>query len=139
MDMSVVIVDDSEVDRFMIKRRLLEAQDFGDVVEIAAGDIFLEEYFSAPSASVDAQKLLVLMDINMPRLTGFDTIAQMQERLADGKGPTDCIVLILTSSDNPDDIKMADMFDIVEGYIVKPVGRADVDLIRSVYEERLAA
>lgn len=57
---------------------------------------------------------LVLLDINMPELTGFDVIRALQ---ADGVVNLSGKVIILTNSANPADRKMAN--DLGVDYVVK--------------------
>lgn len=57
---------------------------------------------------------LTLMDINMPKLNGFDAIARIQEFSPDAK------FIILSSSSKKDEIISAKTLN-VSGYLVKPV------------------
>jgi len=132
----VAIVDDSEVDRYTVKRRLSKLEEFEDVLEFDAGDTFLDRYFKPLRLNPDAhEKLVVLMDINMPRMDGFETVAQMERHLDEGNGVKSCVVMMFSSSENPNDIRQAEQFDIVQGYIVKPFGEKDIGKLKSYFTD----
>lgn len=126
----VAVVDDNKVDRYTVRRRLSKETSITEVLEFDAGDTFLETYFSDLCLDpASPERLVVLMDINMPRLNGFETVAGMEEHLSDGRGKDSCVVMMFSSSENPLDHERAAEFDIVKGYIVKPFARDDVSLL----------
>lgn len=60
---------------------------------------------------------LLLLDLKMPRLGGFDVLAWLQER-----SDCDClVVVVLTSSDDPKDVTRAYQLH-ANSYLVKPPG-----------------
>ena len=72
---TAVIVDDEESDRYIAKRRLAKAEHFSEVIEAPNGDAFLEEYFSHHKLGpYSPPPLLILMDVNMPGKDGFKTV-----------------------------------------------------------------
>lgn len=129
----VVIVDDSDADRYIVKRRLSKAGGFGEVMEATDGIVFLEEFFNGgPQLETEDLPLLVLMDVNMPGLSGFETIEELQRRVALGKGPTSLVVMMFTSSNNPDDMAQAENLASVKGYINKPLDESGIEKIRLI-------
>ena len=135
MNIPVVVVDDQEVDRYLVKRRLAKADHFDEPVEISNGESLLQEYFSDESQCVSDKALLLLIDINMPGLDGFDTLAEIEHRMRDGKGPLDVVVLMITSSGNINDKKRAEAFSMVKGFISKPL---DIDGVQKITDLYLA-
>lgn len=136
MGIPVVVVDDSKTDRYLVKRRLSRFEAFEEVLEEPAGDTFLENYFNGHGAAdIGDRTLLVIMDINMPRMSGFETVEAMQKRRAEGKGPRSCVVLMFTSSENPKDLEKAKNFEIVKGYITKPLDNDDIGVITEIYNQ----
>ncbi|NND92760.1 MAG: response regulator [Granulosicoccus sp.] len=134
MKIPVVVVDDQEVDRYLIRRRLARTDDFELLDELPSGDRFLQQYFMADRSGRDGPAtLLVLMDINMPGLDGFQTIDAAQKLISDGQGPDNLVVLIFTSSDSAQDRERAEEFPLVKGYISKPVDNEGISRIREIY------
>lgn len=130
----VAVVDDEVVDRYIVKRRLSKTKDFGDVMEMTGGKELLEVFFNdQPGAPSQDLPLLVLMDINMPQMNGFETIEEMQRRRADGHGPESIVVMMFTSSNNPSDRERAENLDLVKGFITKPLDDSGIEVIRALY------
>lgn len=130
----VVIVDDSEADRYIVRRRLSKVEGFGEVMEAEDGAVFLEEFFNgAGRVQSEILPLLVLMDVNMPGLNGFETIEELQRRVELGKGPASLVVMMFTSSSNPDDVAQAENLASVKGYITKPLDDVGIEKIRQIY------
>lgn len=133
-EIDVVVVDDNEFDRYIVKRKLAKAPGFGDVSEAVAGDRFLADVTDSETLKVPPPKL-VLMDINMPRLNGFDTVARLQEIIQTVEGAPTIVVMMFTSSDNPRDRLRAEALPIIKGYICKPFDEDGIERIRSIYSE----
>lgn len=136
----VVIVDDGEADRYLVKRRMMKSEDFGELIEISSGDLFLKAFYSDNSQAYSAEEpLLVLMDINMPGRDGFQTIEEIRSRIAEGRGPASIIILMYTSSLNEHDQERAQQIGLVKGYLPKPIRKETMDYIRQVYRSHCAS
>lgn len=130
----VVVVDDNEADRYIVRRVLSKAEDFDEVLEAECGNVFLEEFYDGTGKTfAEDPPLLILMDVNMPGMNGFETVEELQRRSEAGKGPRTVVVMMFTSSDNPDDRERASHLVAVKGYIQKPLDETDVQFMRSVY------
>lgn len=137
MQINVVVVDDEPIDRYMVKRRFSKIDLFNDVDEAESGEEFLARYFNSKQPDNGHVPLLVLMDINMPRLDGFATIAEMENRQNAGFGPTNVLVMMFSSSNNPKDRQKANQLASVKGYIVKPIEKRHIDEIKSLISQEL--
>lgn len=122
MPIPIIIVDDNDADRYLIKRSIEETAVDCLVTEFTAGDDFLSAYEDPQHYSAmvpeSAAKAMILLDINMPRLTGFDVL----ERLAETPiTRSDFVVMMITSSDNVRDKDRAKQFEFVKAFAVKPL------------------
>ena len=134
MEIPIFIVDDESVDRMIAHKRIKRSSQsdlFKPITEYEAGDIFLQDFVKGLHRS-NATKPLVLMDVNMPRMNGFETINEML-RAAGGKDDS-VVVMMFTSSSNPLDMKRASESPLVKGFITKPIDEADIAQIVSIYE-----
>ena len=131
----VVVVDDDKTDRYIARRVLSRHEEFDEVMEAPTGQVFLEEYFNGSgSVDLDGRTLLVLMDINMPRMNGFETIEELERRMDEGRGPERVAVLMFTSSNSPEDRARAEALRSVKGYVVKPLdGEAAQTMVNAYY------
>ncbi|MEO0421142.1 MAG: response regulator [Pseudomonadota bacterium] len=135
MKITTVVVDDDEVDRYVVKRKLGRRDEFGKVLEARSGQQFIDQVDQGLLAG-EPENPLVLMDINMPGLNGFETVSALQARVEDGTLPSTLVVMMFTSSSNPSDRARAESLPIVAGYVVKPLDDTDVAEILRLYEAR---
>lgn len=135
MKISVVIVDDNQMDRYVASRVLSKFDEIESVDEAISGNAFLDTYYTGEKGShKGGPPICVLMDINMPGLSGFETILEMEQRRAERRGPPCVVVMMLTSSSNPDDKETAGALKSVKGYSAKPLDKPGVEeIIRKYY------
>lgn len=133
-DIPVVVVDDNVSDRYIVRRRLAKAGGFGEIFEVTNGTEFLER-LTRGDFRRDAQgtPFLILMDVNMPLLTGFETILEMERKAQAANSPPGLVVMMLTSSSNPQDMAKAAEIGSIKGYVFKPLDDEGVQKIRSLY------
>lgn len=135
MSTVVIVVDDEEADRYLVRRRLLKAGGFADIREATSGDELLQEYFPDARAMVEpATSVLMLMDVNMHGRDGFETIEEIQRRMDGYQNPPKVAVIVYSSSGHTIDRAKADRIHLVKGYITKPLETAHISLVRQVCE-----
>ena len=132
--MIAAIVDDNEMDRYLVRRLLARHEVVTAVVEAETGVDFLDQLQTGDAHLVETtEPTLVFMDVNMPRMDGFETAERLQDLVEAGATPGSIVVMMFTSSDNPADKARADAIDIVKGYIVKPMGQQELSDIITRY------
>ena len=95
----IVIVDDGDMD-FFIARTCYEKSRLGnELVRFDSGRAFLE-YLAARHESGEPLPVLVLLDINMPGMDGFDTLDAVRSMAEFKEVP---IIAMLTNSDSDRD------------------------------------
>lgn len=126
---SVLLADDDEEDAFTVRRGFAKSDldfDFkhlSDGEELLAYLEALENRGDNPEPSVGAdeddrslQPDLILLDINMPRMNGFEVLDRMRSNPKLGVIP----VVILTSSNNDADVSVCYSLG-ARSYFVKPL------------------
>jgi CheY-like chemotaxis protein len=125
MLVNVVIVDDSEIDRYLAKRIIVASGLLHKVIEFSDGDEFRDFVMNQKKFNDECgphpPPTLILLDINMPRLSGFELLEELGEHKENLNLNNCCIFMMFTSSENPMDIKKAQEFDCVKDYLVKPI------------------
>ncbi|MBN1787670.1 MAG: response regulator [Sedimentisphaerales bacterium] len=109
----ILLVDDDDVDMMIVKRALKALQVPNKMIYkpdgLAAWEYLKEEGSEMPS--------MLFLDLNMPRMNGWELL----ENIMEDDGLKNIPIVILTTSDNPDDIKKAGgLMPPVVNYIVKP-------------------
>lgn len=109
----ILSVDDSEADQYLNTMRIKEAEPEAEVRCAADGEQALE-MLREPGYSPD----LVLLDINMPRMDGFEFLEAYAEEFKDD---VPAVVLIMTSSNQQADRERTAKFPFVKGFYLKPL------------------
>ncbi|MEL6475395.1 MAG: response regulator [Pseudomonadota bacterium] len=131
-----IIVDDNGLDRYMVRRYLECRSEFGECLEAATGVEFINDICDSHKLDgLSPKPILILLDINMPMLDGFETAVALQQKVEAGEVPASLVVMIFTSSDNPEDRRRAEEIDIVKGFIVKPIDDDNVAHLLKLYQE----
>jgi CheY-like chemotaxis protein len=111
----VMMIDDEEIDQMIYKRTLIKSGLTDDVIGFTSAEDALEYLAGDKMQKVD----LILLDINMPRMTGFEFLEAVRQRI--GMAFNIPIVMMLTTSLNPRDKARAAEFEIVKAYVNKPL------------------
>ena len=121
-----MIVDDSPTDRFVIKRIVERGGLAKTTLEFPSGFEALEylkdgERFAQETGPFPPP-VLILLDINMPRVNGFEFLAELHALIESQQIPSDSVsVAMLTSSGDSTDLERAGEFSEVLDYLVKPL------------------
>ena len=110
----ILVVDDNPDVRLALATILEDAGH--DVLEAEDGDVVFD-------IALDQQPTLVLLDVMMPRLNGFDALARLKADTRTNSIP----VVMVTAKGRPEDMAMARSLGAVE-YITKPWTDGDVEL-----------
>ncbi|GAB2630654.1 response regulator [Belliella aquatica] len=110
---SIILIDDDPINN-LINKRLISKMDIADQVE---------EFLEAEKALnriqnlAETEKTLILLDINMPVMNGWDFLNAYLKEFKD-RGDR---IIMLSSSIDFQDRQKAKQFTCVEGFIEKPL------------------
>ena len=110
----VYLVDDEKFDRLLYKR-VIDRAGMARALELFVDGEDALEAVRAASTLPD----LILLDINMPRMNGFEFLQAVDAQLAAADPP--CIVAILSTSQDPKDKDRARQFRSVRHFFTKPL------------------
>ncbi|MFQ3174424.1 MAG: CheY-like chemotaxis protein [Flavobacterium sp.] len=132
---SVLLVDDDEATNF-INRRIIEKAGIANHIEVAYNGKEALDYLSCSGKYEKAgaqfpKPMLILMDINMPVMDGWEFL-DAYRKLDDDK-KSDKILVMLTTSFNPDDKIKAENIAEISGFQSKPLDQAKVSHIMDTY------
>lgn len=113
----ILVVDDHDPDLRYADIILKSAAIAEQIVSLHTGEQALQ-YMGGPDA---VHVSLILLDINMPEMNGFEFL-QAYQPLVD-QGLASAPVVMLTSSSAEADRQAAADFTCVKGYVVKPLTR----------------
>lgn len=119
---SVMLVDDSEVDAFLVEE-VLKSSNLFDRIDIYDNS---SEALNFILSTSDNQSLpdLILLDINMPVIDGFEFIDSVADEYDDGFEP---VVFVVTSSQQMRDYESFDKQYTASEFLKKPI---ELDLFK---------
>ena len=110
----IILIDDNEMDNIYHEVIVRNAGFAGEIV-------ILEDGFKAlaylETADLDVPTYIFL-DINMPRMDGFQVAQRAAPRLAESRT---VILIMLTSSASPADRERADQMAVIKDFVTKPL------------------
>ena len=128
---SVLLVDDSRATNFMHKELIREA-DFAERVDVALDGEEALEFLRSGGDSEFFPPSLILLDINMPKMDGFEFL-EACKALPDARRCS-LVVVMLTTSLDPGDRTRAMATGLVRDFHHKPLSLAALEEMK-----RLAA
>jgi CheY-like chemotaxis protein len=109
-----ILVDDNEADNVYHEIIIRRAGFTGEVLVFESGAEALAFLRNDPLAAPTC----LFLDINMPQMDGFEFARQAQPLLQD---KLTMLVMMLTSSDAPQDRMRASDMPVIQGFVTKPL------------------
>lgn len=100
-DNQIIMVDDSEIDTLIMKRYYEKSDLNNEFLIFHFGEDFLA-YMEETKLGEHPMPALVFMDINMPRMNGFEVLQELRKSSEFDALP---VVTFLTNSDNIKDVE----------------------------------
>lgn len=112
---TVMTIDDEPVDQMIYKRVLKRSGIVGNVLDFQLAEDALAYFRSEACIKPD----IVFLDIHMPRMNGFEFLDAVTSEFGDCFAG--CVVIMLTTSLDPEDRERAGRYPIVKDYLSKPL------------------
>ena len=116
--MFYVLIDDDSIFNFIhakVIRQIDEDAEIADFISSSEALSFIKKRFD----SQNGERLLVFLDINMPEMNGFELLDAILELPAECSSKMS--IYIITSSLNEKDVQKAKEYQLLKGYIGKPL------------------
>ncbi len=111
--LNILLVDDDEVDAITVKRAFAKSNIDCQLVVVRNG---IEALAVLRGGTFPAERRLVLLDINMPKMTGIELLRELRADPALNKLT---VIMMTTSGEENDRIEAYQLN--VAGYVIKPV------------------
>lgn len=121
---TIMLIDDDLPTNYLNKMVIDEAQCTENVVTVNSGIEALKFLEEQP---IEKMPDLIFLDINMPAMNGWEFLDAYQSIPNKKKEKT--VIMMLTTSENPDDKMKAKCIKDISGFMIKPLSE---DLVENV-------
>lgn len=127
-----MLVDDNHDDNFFHEREI-KKNNLTTIVIVKNTGLEALEYLKSKKNIAYVQPDLIFLDINMPGMNGWEFLKEYNR--LDKKLQSNVIIIMLTTSDNPDDEARSKTWNFVSDYITKPLTREIMeDIIKKYFK-----
>ena len=126
---SVMLVDDNDVDNY-ISQRMIELSKFADKVLVKNNGKSALEFLEEHQNNTEILPDIIFLDISMPIVDGYVFLYEFEKYSDTLKNKSK--VVILTSSDNRQDIERMNDNEFVFKYVTKPLTEETLNEIRTL-------
>ncbi|AYR24395.1 response regulator [Herbaspirillum rubrisubalbicans] len=113
---NIILVEDDDGHALLVEKNLRRAGLVNGFTRLHDGQAALDYFFGSELPRSELQQLVVLLDVNMPRVNGVEVLRRMKQEPATAAIP----VIMLTTTDDPREI--ARCYEVgCNVYITKPV------------------
>lgn len=123
-----ILIDDDSINNFLVENLLKQLASNSTVKSFTYPEVALEYLLSLEADNFN--NLVIFLDLNMPVLSGWDILDKLTARFG-GKLPSNAVLYIASSSNIQEDISMSNIYEMVTGYLTKPL---KMDAIQRILE-----
>lgn len=121
-----MLIDDNEDDNFF-HERTIKKHDVANTILIHTSALSALDYLKSKDNDKDTHPDLIFLDINMPHMNGWEFLEEYNNIKKELQ--SQAIVIMLTTSENPDDKIRAKSWDFVSNYVTKPLTEELIDTL----------
>lgn len=114
---NILLVDDDDDDNFY-HQIIINKMNMVNNIDIAANGVEAIAYLKNEN---NLPPDLIFLDLNMPKMNGWEFLEQYKDLSISQKAKV--LIIILTTSANPDDIRRAKEIEDVTGFNTKPLSK----------------
>ncbi len=124
-----MLVDDNPDDNF-IHERVIKKSNAAEIVIAKQTGLDAIEYLKSNLDNDHLPPDLIFLDINMPGMNGWEFLTEYEK--LDEKSKSKAIVIMLTTSENPDDKMKAKAMNLASDFKTKPLTK---EMLEEVIEK----
>lgn len=113
-----IVIDDDSINNFLVNGVLKQLNPTAEVICYTDPEIALDHLIGLKRE--DYKNTIILLDLNMPVLNGWDILDKLSEHFGD-QLPENAKIYIASSSDIEKDISKSKAYKLLTGYITKPI------------------
>ena len=114
----IMLIDDNKEDNFF-HERVIRKNNAADIIVTKESAMDALEYLKTKFDHINAHPNIIFLDINMPGMNGWEFLEEYKK--LDKELQSKMVVVMLTTSENPDDKKLALIHGILADFKTKPL------------------
>jgi CheY-like chemotaxis protein len=126
----IMLVDDDQNDNFFHEREIKKT-DLSITVITKNSGLDALDYLKSMKKNKNIQPVLIFLDINMPCMNGWEFLKEYSR--LDKEIQSEVMIVMLTTSVDPQDLTRAKEWSIVSDYITKPLTKELLENIIKKY------
>lgn len=130
MQHQIIMIDDNPLDHLIVSRICDSEGTFGDMAHLQTAQE-LVEFLAVNEHDIARLPDIILLDLNMPNLSGWDVLEKLKYYYQHKGKPLD--VYILSSSVSPVDQKRSQQYAFVKDFFIKPMTRQKIRDLYNLY------
>jgi CheY-like chemotaxis protein len=117
---NIAIIEDDPISQFIINKTI-KSTIYTENISVFSNGMAALDYFNLNLTTAENLPDVILLDINMPVMNGWQFINQLSKLSTsiDKK----IYIYLLTSSQNPDDLLQSKNLELVTDYLIKPLDK----------------
>lgn len=132
MKHQLILVEDDPIFTYLLEKAIKSSNIKGEVSSFQDGLAAITNFKKVYNKH---ENYIIFLDLNMPVMNGW----QFMETFSSIADPTNCIVFIVTSSNNPRDIDILLENPLVYDFITKPVTDVIISNIKEMITTKFGA
>ena len=125
----IMLIDDNKVDNFF-HERVIKKNNAAKIVVAKESGYDALDYLKTGTNTLPN---VIFLDINMPGMNGWEFIEAFKD--LDTELKKSMVVVMLSTSENPDDKALAESHGILMGYKTKPLNKEVLEEVLARYHE----
>ncbi len=125
MKHQLILIEDDPIFTFLLEKAIKSSNIEGDITPFQDG---LAALTHLKKVYNNQENYIIFLDLNMPVMNGW----QFMESFNSIANPVNCIVFIVTSSNNPRDIEILMENPLVADFITKPITDTIISNIKNM-------
>lgn len=115
---NIMLIDDNDIDNF-ISNHIVTKSGVADKVSLMSSAIDALQHLEKVKEDFEEFPDVIFLDISMPVMDGFGFLNEVTK--FPKVSAKRCYIVMLTSSNNKNDIERAKQYSVVQDYFVKPL------------------
>ena len=125
----VMAIEDTKIDQYIIEKTMQKCN-FSEELIVFGSPIDALSHFAKNSNTTEDLPQVIFLDIQMPKMNGFEFLAELNEKFSNLKDKI--AVVLLTSSLDPTDKQMSNSFPNIKLFMNKPLDIAKLEKVSAM-------